>query len=622
MLQTMRNSAKLVFFLVLLAFAGFMILQGLISIFSDPTRGQEGPPQGIIGIVNGHEITVRAFENLYRPRAQALFQEEEEPSEEELAGIRDEIWNQLTTITALNIEASKHDIEIADAEVAEYMKLTPPQDLLTVPEFMTDDQFDLAKYQSWLRQIATTNNPELVNFLQNFESQVRQQVMLSRLQNLVASMVRITPASAEEDFVLKNEKVKVRYILIPRTEFSSVEIEVPDSEVLARYEAEKESYRKPQQAVVSYVSIPLVPGDNDFNEVTDFADSLYNRAVAGDDFAELAREHSDDPGSAQKGGDLGWFGRGRMVEQFWEATKALQEIGDISRPIKTQYGWHIIKLTGRREVKNLKDPSSTGEKEIECQASHILVKVEMSNTTRAQLQAKAENFITDALESGFEESAGDFDLKVSQTQPFSEGGFIPDLGPVKELSDFAFNSNPGDISEVISNRSALIVARLDQIIPESFTPLEEVKDRIAETIEREKRVDLAYDKAAELTQQVESGKTLDEIANETKRTVMETDYFARHEFVKNVGSDASFIGAAFRLSPQQRFSGPVRSGGGVYIMELVDFQSADTTQFTAHADSLTRDLRNSKRQEAWNNWVSNLMKNAEIKDYRSYYYGS
>ena len=621
MMQSMRSSAKIVFFLVLVAFAGFMILQGLLSIFSDPTQGRGVPSQGVIGIVNGHEITVRAFENLYRPRAQALFQEEEEPSEEELAKIRDEVWNQLTTVTSLNIEAFRHGIEITDAEVAEYMRLTPPQDLMTIPEFQTDEKFDLAKYQSWLRQVATSNNPELVSFLQNFESQIRQQILLSRLQNLVASMVRITPASAKEDFIMKNAKAKVRYILIPQNEFSSEEIEVSDSEILARYEAEKESYRKPRQAVASYITFPRVPGDNDYNEVKGFVDSLYNRAVAGDDFAELAKEHSDDPGSGQNGGDLGWYGKDRMVEPFWEATKALKEIGDISRPVKTQYGWHIIKLTGKREVKNLKETTGKEEMETEYQASHILVKVEISGATLAQLQTKAENFIKNARENGFEESAGDFGVAISQTDPFSEGGFIPGLGSVQELSDLAFYSDPGDISEVISSRNAFIVARLDRIVPESYTPLEEVRERIVQTLEREKRVNLAYESAAEISAQIESGKTLDKIAKETGRAVMEPDYFARHEFVQNVGSDAAFIGAAFRLSRENRYSGAVKSTGGAYILELVDFQPADTAQFLAHADSLTQELRVSKRQEAWNKWVNNLMKDSEIEDYRTYYFG-
>jgi parvulin-like peptidyl-prolyl isomerase len=622
MMQSMRSSAKFVFFLVLVAFAGFMILQGLISIFSDPTQGGRVAPQGVIGIVNGYEIPVTEFENLYRPKAQALFQEDEEPSDEELARIRDEVWNQLTTLTNLKIEAAKHGIDVTDSEVAEYMRLTPPQDLLTIPEFQTDEQFDLSKYQAWLRQVAMSNNPELVYFLRNFEDQVRQQVMLSRLQNLVASMVRVTPTMAREDFKTKNEKIKVRYIFIPQNDFTSEDIEIPDNEVLARYEADKDSYKKPEQLIVSYVKFPKAPGENDYNEVKDFVDSLYNRAISGDDFAELAKKHSEDPGSGKNGGDLGWFGERKMVQPFWEATKALKEIGDISKPVRTQYGWHIIKLTGKREVQNAASTAEVPEKEMEYRANHILVKVEISNTTMAQIQTKAENFIKNAWENGFAESAGDFGLTIEQTEPFSEGGFIPGLGPAQDYFGFAFDAEPGDISEVISSRNDLMVARLDRIIPESITPLEEVKERIIKTLEREKRVDMAYNLAGKFYEEIRGGKTLDDIANIYGKTVMEPDYFARHEFVPNVGSDAAFTGAAFKLSPENRLSGAVRSNNGAYIMEFVDFQPADISQFIAKADSLTQDFRITKRQEAWNKWVNNIMKEASIEDYRSYYYGS
>jgi len=622
MMQSMRSSAKFVFFLVLVAFAGFMILQGLISIFADPTQGGRVAPQGVIGIVNGQVIPVATFENLYRPKAQALFQDDEEPSDEELAKIRDEVWNQLTTLTNLKIEAAKHGISVTDAEVAEYMRLTPPQDLLTIPEFQTDEKFDLSKYQAWLRQVAASNNPELVYFLRNFEDQIRQQVLLSRLQNLVASMVRVTPTMAKEDFKMKNEKIKVRHIFISQNDYASEEIEISDNEILARYEADKDTYKKPEQAVVDYVRFPRVPGDNDYNEVKNFVDSLYNRAIAGDDFAELARKHSEDPGSGKNGGDLGWFGEGKMVKPFWEAVKALKEIGDISRPVKTQYGWHIIKLTGKREIQDPIDVSSTPEKKMEYQASHILIKVEISNMTLAQLQTTADNFIKNARENGFYESAEDFGLTITKTEPFSEGGFIPGLGPARDFFDFAFKVEPGDISEVISTRNDFMVARLDRIIPESYTPLEEVKERIVKTLEREKRVALAYNQAVSLSEEINSGKTLDDIANIYGKTIMEPDYFARHDFVQSVGSDAAFIGAAFQLSPEKRFSGAVKSNSGAYILEFVDFQPADTAEFMVKADSLTQDLRISRRQEAWNKWVNNLMKDATIEDYRSYYYGS
>lgn len=623
MMQSMRNSAKIIFFIVLVAFAGFMILQGLMSLFIDPTQGGKIAPQGVIGIINGAEITVTEFENNYRPKAQALFQNDDdgEPTDEELSRIRDEVWSQITTITNLRLEATRHGIIVSDAEVAEYMRLTPPQDLIALPDFQTDEKFDIAKYRSWLRNAATSPNRELIFFLSNFESQIRQQVLIARLQSLVASMVKVTKSEAKENFIKKNEKTKVKYIFIPQDDFSSEEIIIPEADILARYEADKESYKRPEQAVISYVKFPKQPGEDDYKENLNLADSLYNAAKEGADFAELAKQFSEDTGSGKKGGDLGWFGEGRMVKPFWEATIALDKIGDISKPIRSQFGWHIIKLTGRRETDDPNTPDDTSDKKAEYQASHILIKVEMSNNTLAELEVKANNFVQDAITNGFKESAEDFGLDATQSKPFSDGGFIPGLGPLQEASDFAFNSKPGNVSDVISTRNEFMVAVLDQINPESFTPLDEVRERLTKTLERDKRVDLAFEQAGTYAEEIKNGSSLEDIAESAGKTVLEPDYFARHEFIQKVGSDAEFIGAAFRLSPENRFSDAVRSTSGAYILEFVDFQPADTPQFTAKADSLTQDLISTKRQEAWSRWVNSLMKDAEIEDYRSFYYG-
>ena len=103
MMQTMRNSAKIVFFFVLIAFAGFMILQGLTSIFADPTQGGKAAPPGVIGIVDGVDIPITVFESAYRPRLRTLLQENEEPTEEQMEQIRNEIWNNLTTNEKLTV---------------------------------------------------------------------------------------------------------------------------------------------------------------------------------------------------------------------------------------------------------------------------------------------------------------------------------------------------------------------------------------------------------------------------------------------------------------------------------------------------------------------------------------
>ncbi len=568
MMQSMRNSAKIVFFLVLVAFAGFMVLQGLMSLFIDPTQGGKIAPQGVIGIINGAEISVTEFENNYRPKAQELFQKEDEPTDEELARVRDEVWNQVTTITNLRLEAVKHGILVTDAEVAEYMRITPPQDILTLPDFQTDERFDLAKYQVWLQQVATAPpNAELLYFLRNFESQIRQQILISRLQNLAASMVKITKTEALENHIKKGEKVKVRYLYIPQDDFSSEEITIPEMDIQANYEADKETYKLPQQAVVSFVKFPKQPGDADYAEIKGLVDSLYTSATAGDDFAELAKQFSDDPGSGKNGGDLGWFPEGRMVKAFFEATRNLDNIGDISAPVRTQYGWHIIKLTGRREIDDPATPEDTSDMKQEYMASHILIKVETSNKTLAELEARANAFVQDAVTNDFKESAEDFGLEITQSKPFSKGGFISGLGPITQVSDFAFSSNPGDVTDVITARNEFAVAVLDEIVPESYTPLDDVRARITATLQREKRVDMAFEQAAAIARGIKEGGSLDEAARTAGKTVMEPEFFARHETAGNAGSDAAFIGSAFRLSPENRFSDAVRSTGGAYIQE-------------------------------------------------------
>lgn len=618
MMQTMRNSAKIVFFFVLIAFAGFMILQGLTSIFADPTRGGKTAPPGVIGVVDGVDIPITVFENAYRPRLRTLLQENEEPTEEQMEQVREEIWNNLTTMTILELQAQRHGIEISTAEVAEYMRISPPQDLLQLPEFQTDSTFDIQKYQVWLQQMAASNQPDLMRFLNNFENRIRQQLIINRLQEFVVSTVRVTETEVRESFLEKNEKVKVKYIFIPRDDFEEIITEVPESEILARYEIDKDIYKRPEQAVISYVQFPKSPGDDDYAQVRQRADSLYAELKAGADFAEMAREVSEDAGSAKNGGDLGWFGEGRMVQPFWEATTKLEKIGDISEPVKTKFGWHIITLAGRKEGA----PAGIGnEPGMEYEASHILLKVETSPSTLAGVQEKANNFIQDAVVYGFNESAEDFQLNVTETQPFSEGGYIPILGSVPEISNFAFRAEIGDISDVTSTKNAFIVCRLVSKDPEGYSPLEDVRDRIERTLLAEKRVEEALKQASKFRQQMADGKSFEDVARLHERQIEETDYFARHEFVSKVGSDPDFIGTAFSLSENNPISKAIKSRTGAYILKYVERQPVDTTLLAAQQDSLVQSTLDKERRETWSKWVSSVKQNAEIEDYRSFYYG-
>lgn len=617
MMQTMRNSAKIIFFLVLLTFAGFMILQGLTSIFSKPKTGDKSAPPGVIGEIDGAPIPLDYFENAYRPQVRDLMQKTEEPSEEELKEIRDQIWNRLTTVTLLEQEAERRGIRVTNAEVVEYMKLSPPQDMQNMDQFKTDGKFDLQKYQDWLRQAAASSDPQIIQFLSNFEGQIRQQITLSRLQELVVSMTRVTPEEAKEEYLENNEKVKVKYIYIPNSDYRDSLAEVPEEELRAKYEEEKQKYKEPASATVSYVEFPKEPSDEDYDAARVVVDSIRQELVKGADFAEAAKEVSEDPGSGKKGGDLGWFREGQMVQPFWDAVTLLS-IGQISEPVKTVFGWHIIKLTGKKEIP---PDSLTTDSKYEYRASHILIKVEVSSETMSSIEVKANEFIRDATATGFDEAAKEIGLEVKESPKFTEDGYIAGIGNSPDIAKFAFSAKKNDISPIIYTRNSLLVCALPSVTPETFPPLDQVRERVKESYLFTKRIEEAYDHAVELSREFDAGKSFEQVADLAGKPVLETDFFTRHQFIPKVGNDPYFIGAAFNLTQQRPISKGVKARSGAYLLELIDREEPDTSFFSAHADSLIQASATEKRKTVWPQYVNYLKTNANIVDYRSYYYG-
>ena len=124
-----------------------------------------------------------------------------------------------------------------------------------------------------------------------------------------------------------------------------------------------------------------------------------------------------------------------------------------------------------------------------------------------------------------------------------------------------------------------------------------------------------------IADELKQRQNLDQVAATVGKPVNETGLFAKHEFVKTIGSDEKFISTAFSLSAENKFSNVVESKTGAYVLEFVEFQSADLAQFEANSDSLTNDMIMKKRRDAWSKWVNAVRADADIKDYRSYYYG-
>jgi parvulin-like peptidyl-prolyl isomerase len=619
MMQTMRKLTKVIFLIVLVTFVGFMAYGGVVSLLSSKnSAARGGAPPGVIGIVNGTQLSSMTFEEMFRKKMQALSTDEHEPTDAEMEQARNDIWNNLTTVTLIEQEAAKHGIVVTDAEVADYMRQAPPKDIVESKDFATDGKFDISKYQMWLQQLATSQDPRAQTIITDFEAQIRQQLVISRLQDFVLSTVRVTPEDARTDYIDKNEKANVQYFFIPAGDYDSTITTVPESEIKARYEKDQDQFKQPEMAVINYVQMPKTASDADMAYAKASIDSIYEQLKAGADFATLAKDRSEDPGSGKNGGDLGWFGEGRMVKEFWDATIALKNIGDISAPFKSQFGWHIIKLTGRR---NTKDPAS-GQEKPEYQASHILIMTQASAQTIADLEEKMNNLKLDAEKLGLKQAAQEYGLQVTEGKPFPKGSNVPGIGQNQELNNFAFTGKPDEFSDVISARNGIYLCQIVRTIPAGITPFNEIKDRVQSIILREKRAELAHKRGEELAKQMSSGKSFEQVAAEAGKPILETGFFNRTGFVPKVGSDADFVGAAFGLSVSKPYSKSVNSRTGAYILKFVARQAADTNIFDAKADSLTNDIFTNRRKDIWNRWLSSLKQNAKIEDYRNLYYGS
>jgi parvulin-like peptidyl-prolyl isomerase len=616
----MRNSAKIIFFIVLVTFLGFMAYGGVVSIISGRTAarggGQSAPP-GVIGIVNGQDISTFLFEEQYRAKLANLSTDEHEPTEIEMEQARTEVWNNITTLALVEQEAQKHTITVNDQEVADYMRNSPPRDLIDQPSFQTEGKFDIGKYQIWLQQMALSPDVRHRELLNDLESQIRNQLLLARMQDVVLSTIKITEADAKRDWIEKNEKAKVRYFFIPAGEFDSTITSVPEAELLARFEKDREQYKQPEMMVIDYALIPKTTGPDDSASVKEEIDRIYSELISGVDFAELATAFSQDPGSAKNGGDLGWFGEGKMVEQFWKATTSLKNVGDISAPFTSQFGWHIIKLTGKRSAKDDK-----GVEKPEYQASHILIKMEPSPETLAKLEQKSNNFRLDAEKLGFGEAAKEYGITVTESKPFVKGNQVPGIGANQALNDFAFAGKPGEITDVISGRNGFYVCKINRRIPAGITPFADVKPRIETQVLREKRVELAHQRGDQLALEFEKGKSFDEVAGLSGKPIFETDFVNRSQFIPKIGSDPDFVGAAFKLSPSNPVSRVVKSKTGAYIIQYVDRLMADSSVFVAASDSLVNGMIESKRKDSWSKWLSSIKQKAKIEDYRNVYYGS
>lgn len=603
MMQTLRDKMKYIIIATGIAFAITIVVSWGMGGFKNSTQAEKG----IVGIINGHKIQYRQF---YMMLDQQIKQAQEQSGgqidEYRLRSIRDQTWNQLVQEVLVGEEIQRLGFQATPQEIVFRLRNNPPEAIRAHEAFQTDGQFDVAKYHQAL------NDPQNYDVWRPLEYELLNQIPMEKLYRQILLSVLVTESEAREAYRLENEKVKVQYLFYDPSQIEIDSTAVSDADIVDYYNKNKDQdYKESEKRKIRYVLLEAKPSSEDSAQTWDEAREIAQLLQQGSDFEEFAREYSKDQGTAEKGGDLGFFGKGAMVKPFEDAAFSAK-IRDIVGPVQSQFGLHIIQVLARKQ--------EAGETQVH--ARHILLKFETGSDTYDDLKNQAQDLYEEIHRTKgkyFKEAVDRIGLTVQETPFFQKGRFIPGIGMAGRLNFEVFNNKKNWYSEPMYADENMVLFQISEIQKEHFKPLEEVKSQIRAKIEQEKKKDEAAMLCHKASQKIQSGKDMETISLEDSIKIEETDLFSLQSYISKIGRDAKFSGAAFRLHPGE-ISGPIEGERGSYIIRVTEKKEFDESTFESVKESKMQTLLQQKQQRAYMAWYNELQEKAKIQDFRDQFF--
>lgn len=596
MLQDFRRYTKAFIYVAIAAFVGTIIFAWGADVSSSKAQ------KGIVGEINGEEITLRTYEAVIQNYYQQMSQSSQrELTQEEILELRDRAWVELVTNIVYAQTMERLGLDLTNTELAEHLKRWPPQIVQQQELFLSEQGgFD---YQAYL---ASMQDPQYTQFWIQVESFSRNEIRNMKLQELAIMAARITGEDVKQEFIDNNELMKFEYTALFQDQLKDPEIENDTSEVLEYYEAHQDMFFREAEARLKFVEYAKVPNESDSLGTKEQVRSFYDEIMDGADFAQLAVDLSEDV-SAQSGGDLGWFDEGMMVKAFDDAAFGLSDSGDVSEPVETEFGWHIIMKTGERTTDDKK----------EIRASHILMKFKPSGQTISDLQNAAQTLLDIVEQSDFDAAAEELGLTVMHSSGFLEGERAGILGESPRANQFAFTSKVGEVSSIIEEPARFLVVQLEKYIPEGIKSFDESYGKANSNLTKKKLGERAFAKAQEVYDLVVSGIAMEDAASQVGAEYYTTSLISRRDPVRRLGTDPAFLGTAFSLSADEPLSKPIMTGKGAAVINFLERLAPNLELFTSEQDSIQQSMLSDQRQKKFQEWFGHLQESNDVKDFRN-----
>ena len=624
MLDTIRRAQPA----IIKGILGAVVLAFVATIFLDWGWQRSGRPDAHVGTVGGEGVSLQEFQMTYTNLTDFYRRLYQDRFTEDLArtlNLKQQALDTLVQRKLLLREATRQGLRVSDAELIEKVQ--------TYPVFQVNGQFDHARYLQVLRLSRLTPA--------DFEQNQREDLLLGKLENLIKDGVQVTEAEVKQTFIHDKEQVNVEYVridpaqFVPQVETGEVDlstyyqehlerfrkpeqmrlgyvvvdperfvalVEITDEQLIQYYEQHREEFRREEQVRARHILFKLAQqaGAEEETRVRGEAEAALQRIQAGEDFAVLASQLSEDPVSAQQGGDLGFFKRGEMVKPFEETAFELKP-GVVSDPVRTDFGYHLIKVEEVQEA---------GYEPLEVVRAELRTRLTREDARRLA-EAKAQTVYEAVVAAGSDWIAAVQGLElVPRETPFrAQGEVVDGVENSAAFMQTASALQDGEVSRPTLIGNQYVVEKLLERKASHIPVLEEIKDAVRDALVQEQSQTLARQKADEGLAAVQAGQSLEQLAQALNTQTEQTGLFSRNGAIPKLGRPQEFIREVFRMR--------VGEGRVVDLLEqpavvvLVEHKEFDAEGYEKDKAQVKQQVLRQKREQIFSQWSNELRRQAE-----------
>lgn len=584
---------------------------------------------GRVAVVNGSIITIDDYRNTYENLVEQVRQSFGDNVNDEFIQtlqLPKRALDQLIDRALMLQAAEKLEIQVSDDEVARAIG--------SISAFQTAGVFDNQRYINTLSR--SQLSPE------TFEDQQRQAIAINKLQSFISGNTKVSDVEAQQWYKFNNAEVDIDYVLVEPQGIKG--IQTTADEIQTYFEAHKETYKTDPELKIRYLYLNPKNFEADVTvtaeDVSDYYESnveqfkspqmvqarhilikvdqgatpeqveaarqrieeVYQLAKAGEDFAELAAQYSEGP-TKTKGGDLGTFRRQDMVKPFSDKAFAMKA-GEISEPVRTDFGWHIIKVekVNPATVRSLDEARSEIESKLKADRSRNLAYDEADAIFNAAFEGQ--NFADLAKERG---------LKLIYTDFFTRQKGPQGTQNAPQIAEAAFNLPLNEVSDIQDLGTGYYLMEALEKRPSQIPELKDVETAVKNDLVKEKQDTEALRLAQSIVTELKDKAPLADAADKINLKTQESGFFKRNDSIPGIGYEPEIARAAFKLSDSNKFPlEPIKGQKGYYVISLRKRKAPSLDGFEKEKQTIKARLMQQKAFKTVQAWLDQIKDESEI----------